>query len=62
MTAAEHKSDFELTKDAPYLTFMGYEVSIVRIFQKIDHVITAPDYIWIKRIKKKDKSLETHLN
>ena len=37
MTAAEHKSVFELTTDTPY-----YGVSVVMIFKKIDHIITAP--------------------
>ena len=35
VTEAEHDSDFGLTKDAPYL----HGVAIVRIGEKIDHVI-----------------------
>ena len=42
MTAAEHAPDFELTKDTPTATSrVSYGVSIVRILENIDHVITA---------------------
>ena len=43
MTAAEHKSDFELTKDTPYVALTG--VSVVRIWEKIDRVIMGPHCI-----------------
>ena len=42
MTATEHKLDFKLTTGTPYLALVGcYEVSIMRILKKIDHVIMA---------------------
>ena len=45
MTAAEHKTDLELIKDTPYLALtVSYRVSIVRIWEKIDHPITGPHY------------------
>ena len=39
-------SDFRITTEAPYLALMAsYVVSIVRIWENIDHIITAPHCI-----------------
>ena len=47
MTATEHKSDFKLTTDTPYLALTGeLWVSIMIILKKIDRVITAPHCTW----------------
>ena len=40
MAAMEHKSEIELAKDTP-----DYGVSVVRIWEKIDCVITVPHCI-----------------
>ena len=42
---AKSESDFRITTDTPYITLTGellYEVSIVKILEKIDRVITTP--------------------
>ena len=42
VTEVEYKSEFEPTKDTPYLTLMGkLWVYFVRIWEKIDNVITT---------------------
>ena len=43
MTVAEHRSDFKLITDTPYLTLTGtrYGMSVVRTLGKTDCVITA---------------------
>ena len=48
MTAAERKSDLKLTTDTPYLALTGQLWCVYfGIWEKIDHVITAPHYIYI---------------
>ena len=37
----QHKSDLKSTKDTGYLVLMGYEVSIVRVLEEIELIITA---------------------
>ena len=34
-------------QNTPHISRVSYEVSIVRILEKIDHVITAPHCIWL---------------
>ena len=43
ITVAESESDFRITTDTQYLaSWVSYGVSIVRIWEKINRVITAP--------------------
>ena len=48
MTMGRHKSNISLTNETPYLahTRENYGVSIVRIFEKIDRVLTALHCMW----------------
>ena len=49
MTATEHKSDFKLTSDTPYLTLMDelWGVYYENFEKKINRVITAPHFMCI---------------
>ena len=48
MTATEHKSDFEIATNTPYLALTGsYGMSIIRNLKKIDSPITAPRCTYI---------------
>ena len=47
MTEAEYKSQFESTKDTPYLKLVDEpRVSIVSILENIDHIIMATHFLW----------------
>ena len=47
MIATEHKSDFKLTTDTPYLALQAsYGVSIMRMLKKIDCIIIASHCIY----------------
>ena len=50
MTATEHKSDFELTTDTPYLALVGELCGVYYENFEENCVITAPHYIFLASV------------